>query len=223
MLFSFFFLFFSFYLTFLSSFNFYDNYLNYKHKNNFNKPQINFNKLQNNNKKKNYENNKKNIENNSENNNLKSNFNGKWIITLYKNCSHQEFSFNLNNYYNNQNKKNKPVIIHEYKHVLYGVSIKDIKENELKEIKCIKSYVKDTVRHLVSVPSWGLDRIDQEKLPLNNIYESTYTGANVDGNTSLNIFDFSFLFLLITNYFFLFILLLFISLYFRYWFRYKSC
>ena len=116
-------------------------------------------------------------------NKIKSKFNGKWIVTLLEECSHRQFSAHLEDYFHSHQLQDKPIIVHEYKHVLYGVTVKGIKENELKDISCVKSYVKDTVKRLVSVPSWGLDRIDQESLPLNNIYDSFYTGQNVDGNT----------------------------------------
>lgn len=115
----------------------------------------------------------------------------KWIVHLYPNCTHQHFARHLDQHLTVLRESSRDhslhqstLIIHEYQHVLHGLAIQDIDEESLQALPCIKSYVRDSVKRLVSVPSWGIDRIDQENLPLDNKYETTYTGRNVDGRIS---------------------------------------
>lgn len=139
----------------------------------------------------------------------------KWIVHLYPNCTHQHFASHLDDHIANLRSASlassshrsiqTPLIVHEYQHVLHGLTIQDIHEQDLQTIPCIKSYVRDSVKRLVSVPSWGIDRIDQENLPLDNKYETIYTGRDVDGTilTSISI--------------------ILPSIYLRYWIGYKPC
>jgi hypothetical protein len=115
---------------------------------------------------------------------LKSRLNSspnKWIVHLLPNCSHQYFSSAIDTHFHRKKLLKKPLILHQYHHVLHGLAIQDVEESTLQELSCVKSYVRDSIKRLVSVPSWGLDRIDQEDLPLDDTYETTFSGQNVDG------------------------------------------
>jgi hypothetical protein len=103
----------------------------------------------------------------------------KWIVHLWPNCSHHHFATRLADHH--RLAVSPPKITHEYHHVLHGLTVQDVEESALKLLPCIKFYEKDSVKRLVSVPSWGIDRLDQKDLPLDNSYQSTYSGANVDG------------------------------------------
>lgn len=107
----------------------------------------------------------------------------KWILHLRSNCSHNYFATDLHHRHH-QLAIPSPKVTHEYHHVFHGVTVQDVEESTLQRLPCIKFYEKDRVKRLVSIPSWGIDRIDQEKLPLDNSYHSEYSGTNVDGMTS---------------------------------------
>jgi hypothetical protein len=105
--------------------------------------------------------------------------NDKWIVHLWPSCSHHQFATRLADHHRQAIKA--PKITHEYHHVFHGLTVQDVEESALQLLPCVKFYEKDSVKRLVSLPSWGIDRIDQENLPLDNSYETTYSGSNVDG------------------------------------------
>ena len=81
-------------------------------------------------------------------------------------------------------------IKHEYKTVLKGVAASLTEEavEELKLTEGIKYVVKDDIVSVSQELSWGLDRIDQPDLPLDNRYRfsrNTAAGAGINACVSL--------------------------------------
>lgn len=77
-------------------------------------------------------------------------------------------------------------VMHEYSASMAGIAIQVDAEylGKLLADPDVEYVEEDTVQELVAVqnnpPSWGIDRIDQRNLPLDNRYESVLTGAGVN-------------------------------------------
>jgi subtilisin family serine protease len=104
--------------------------------------------------------------------------NGVWIVHLDPECTHDEFHQHVRNV--QVSKGIKAEALHSYYNVIHGVAVRDVHEDELRAIPCVKHFVKDSVKHLVGVPSWGQDRVDQENLPLDDSYVSYFSGQGVN-------------------------------------------
>ena len=131
---------------------------------------------------------------NKQNRLITGNSNNNWIIHLYENCTHENIESRL------LKSSSSLIIKHKYSTLLHGVSAYgSSKESILLHFgNCIKRIVPDTIKRIAIVPTssseyisprkltsstiyaWGVDRIDQNDLPLNGQYTSSYTGANID-------------------------------------------
>jgi aqualysin 1 len=76
-------------------------------------------------------------------------------------------------------------VLHHYRHAIKGVAVRVPEqaaaalENALRRNPKVESFEQDATVHINSTQkpvTWGLDRIDQEKLPLNDEYQYDYTG-----------------------------------------------
>lgn len=103
---------------------------------------------------------------------------GVWIVHLDPACTHDEFHHHMRNMQFSRNRKAQA--LHSYYNVIHGAAVRDIHEDELKVMPCVKHFVKDSIKRLVGVPSWGQDRVDQANLPLDDSFISYYSGQGVD-------------------------------------------
>ena len=115
-------------------------------------------------------------------------YEGAFIIHLHDHVSHDDFTNNVHKYIQFVRRLNsyeshlmEPMTVHKkYKRALHGMVVSGIKGKHLKEVYGAKRVVRDMTRTLIRSVTWGLDRIDQESLPLSNSYSQEYTGSGVD-------------------------------------------
>lgn len=92
--------------------------------------------------------------------------------------------------------------IHHHYSIIPAASISGVTQEEIQYLPNVRRVVKDTIKRIVpspqnntttrsilspatvvlssNIPSWGIDRIDQHELPLDDSFTSSYTGAGVD-------------------------------------------
>jgi subtilisin family serine protease len=123
--------------------------------------------------------NKKNVSNkiNNKSNEIKN----RYIVHLRESHTYKSFVKSIDvlikkkPHLMNINKK----IIH-FRKLLHGLIIEGVPLEELESLPGALRVVPDTIKTIGAVNSWGLDRIDQLNLPLDNSYNPHYTGKNVD-------------------------------------------
>jgi len=80
-----------------------------------------------------------------------------------------------------QNTNKRVIETHPIHHVLDGVIISGLSIDEINQLPHVVKVARDSIVR-VNAPSlpWGLDRVNQENLPLDGLYFSNFTGKNVD-------------------------------------------
>jgi len=108
---------------------------------------------------------------------------GPFIVTLHDDVTHQEFdiSFQKHLTYNPYYAIHyKPKITRYFHQVLHGLTIQGLSRDDLHRIQGVKIIHNDLTKHTMSIKSWGIDRLDQKTLPLDNQYNTIYNGLGVD-------------------------------------------
>ena len=106
------------------------------------------------------------------------------IVHLDLSHDHESFERNLINYLTTVKqqfldfKEDNVKISHRYHHVFHGLTVRGLSLEHLSNIPGVVRVVPDTVKRIVQY-SWGLDRIDQRSLPLDQKYTPTYTGKRM--------------------------------------------
>jgi subtilisin family serine protease len=118
---------------------------------------------------------------------------GPFIVRIEKHVSHADFESRLREhenllnsmtaqsphegYTNNLNKRAHRVT-HRYRNVHYGLVVHGFTKHELESLPHVVSVIPVTKRYASSY-SWGIDRLNQRLLPLDNNITMDYTGASV--------------------------------------------
>lgn len=88
-------------------------------------------------------------------------------------------------YYNSETDapQKRVVDTHIVHHVLDAVIVSGLTEDEVNQLPHVVRVVRDSVKRISGasyVLPWGLDRVNQDNLPLDGLYYSNYTGSNID-------------------------------------------
>jgi subtilisin family serine protease len=106
-----------------------------------------------------------------------------YIVRLEKSVSHEQFEIHLRDYEMSREGESRQVvpsrITHRYHHISYGVVVEGSTIRELEGMPGVKSVVPVTKKKVLAY-SWGVDRINQDSLPLDNNADFSYTGFGVD-------------------------------------------
>lgn len=108
---------------------------------------------------------------------------GPFIVTLHDFVTHQDFDLAFqkhltHNFYHAIHYK--PKITRYFHQIMHGLTIQGISRDELQGIYGVKMIHNDLTKHITSLKSWGIDRLDQKTLPLDDQYHAIYTGLDVD-------------------------------------------
>jgi subtilisin family serine protease len=105
-----------------------------------------------------------------------------YIVHLHVDHTHESFEKSIDDLFKNKrylmdiNTK----ITHKFSNLLHGLAIEGVSLEDLQSLPGSLRVVPNTIKSINSVYSWGLDRIDQLNLELDNNYNSYYKGRNVD-------------------------------------------
>ena len=108
---------------------------------------------------------------------------GPFIVTLHDDMTHQEFdlAFQKHLTHNPYHAIHyKPIITRYFHQILHGLTVQGLSRADLYGIYGVKMIHNDLTKHIMNLKSWGIDRLDQKTLPLDNQYNALYNGMGVD-------------------------------------------
>jgi subtilisin family serine protease len=110
---------------------------------------------------------------------------GPFIVRIKNHISHEDFQTTLhaterdiNSLLSHEDKKRKHTVTHRYQHVHYGVVVHGFTRRELEALEHVISVAPVTKRKMTAY-SWGVDRVNQRNLPLDQEINMDYTGLGV--------------------------------------------
>eukprot|EP01038_Epipyxis_sp_PR26KG_P010176 gene10176-13692_t len=110
---------------------------------------------------------------------------GPWIVHFNENLSHTKFHNKLRTIIDSENAASKQdsssnyKVLHNFIHVLHATVIFGLTQNQLESIEDV-DYVYPDLETYTLAYSWGIDRLDQNSLPLSSSYTPSFDGTGVD-------------------------------------------
>lgn len=104
------------------------------------------------------------------------------LHTYFNSESISESTIGIQSTTSSQNIKKRVVETHPIHHVLDGIIVSGLLIDEIKQLPHVVRVARETIVRVNAAPTlpWGLDRVNQDSLPLDGIYSSNYTGKDID-------------------------------------------